>query len=213
VTHLGQRLSALVDGELASSERERVFVHMATCGSCRDEVAALRMLKLRLNGVGEIAAGAGLTGRLMGLIGLDDSRLAADMPSGQTVWPPPGGWPVHRAAQGGAFGGGEVDSTTEFPQPESGHGSREDLRAGRLFLAGSVVVFLAGLGTAALIAGGEPQTQAPAPPVTPSIDVLVVPHDTLTGTTPTAAPGQPIFQPDSEWLRPVTETSFVPRRP
>jgi anti-sigma factor RsiW len=191
VTHLGQRLSALIDGELDGSERDRVLVHMGKCGSCRDEVAALRMLKRRVNGVGETPAGAGLTGRLMGLselMGLDDSH-----------WPPPappGGWPVRRPAQ-----------------PEPGHGSRDDQRAGRLFLAGSVAVFLAGLGTAAFIAGGEPQTQAPAPPVTPSIDVLVVPHDTLTGTTPAGAPGQPIFQPESEWLRPITEMSFLPRRP
>ena len=104
MTHLGQRLSALIDGELAGSERERVLVHMAKCGSCRDEVAALRMLKRRMNALGEAAAGAGLTGRLMGLselMGFDQSRLAAGMPAGETVWPPPappGGWPVHGGA-------------------------------------------------------------------------------------------------------------------
>ena len=236
MTHLGQRLSALIDGELAGSERERVLVHMAKCGSCRDEVAALRMLKRRMNALGEAAAGAGLTGRLMGLselMGFDDSRLAAGMPAGETVWPPqapPGGWPVRRPASGGSVGGGALGGgslgggatggarteTAEISQAESGHESghdnRDDQRASRLFLAGSLAVFLAGLGTAAFIAGGEPQAQAPPAPVIPSVDVLVVPHDTLTGTMP-AMPGQARLQPDSELLRPATETPFLSRRP
>jgi anti-sigma factor RsiW len=150
LTHLGQRLSALIDGELDGSERERVLLHMARCGSCRDEVAALRMLKRRMNDLGEAAAGAGLTGRLMRL---RESGLADGMPAAETAWqPPPGSW--------------------EFPS----HTSRPEQRAGRYFLAGSLVVFLAGLGTAAFIAGGESQAQAPSPPVTPSVDVLVVPR-------------------------------------
>jgi len=152
LTHLGQRLSALIDGELDGSERERVLLHMARCGSCRDEVAALRMLKRRMNDLGEAAAGAGLTGRLMRL---RESGLADRMPAAEAAWPPslpPGGW--------------------EFPR----QGARSEQRAGRYFLAGSLVVFLAGLGTAAFIAGGEPQAQAPSPPATPMVDVLVVPH-------------------------------------
>jgi anti-sigma factor RsiW len=197
MTHLGQRLSALIDGELAGSERERVLTHMARCGSCRDEVAALRMLKRRMNALGEAAAGAGLTGRLMGLselAGLDDSRLAAGMSGRQQVWPPQppsGGW----------------------PQPDSGHGGRDDQRASRMFVAGSLAVFLAGLGTAAFIAGGEPQAQAPPPPVMPSVDVLVVPHDTLTGTTPGDRPAQTSLRPESEWLRPANDSPFLQRRP
>jgi anti-sigma factor RsiW len=174
LTHLGQRLSALIDGELDGSERERVLLHMAKCGSCREEVAALRMLKRRMNELGEAAAGAGLTGRLMRL---RESGLADGMPVADVAWPvpPARGW--------------------EFP----GDGARPEQRAGRYFLAGSLVVFLAGLGTAAFIAGGEPQAQAPSPPVAPSVDVLVVPrgsanahdsrlrHQDATHTAPTAS--------------------------
>jgi anti-sigma factor RsiW len=152
LTHLGQRLSALIDGELDRSERERVLLHMAKCGSCCDEVAALRMLKRRMNDLGEAAAGAGLTGRLMRL---RESGLADGMSAAEAVWPPPpppGGWAFPRQA------------------------ARSEQRVGRYFLTGSLAVFLAGLGTAAFIAGGEPQAQAPSPPVTPSVDVLVVPH-------------------------------------
>jgi anti-sigma factor RsiW len=195
VTHLGQRLSALIDGELEGSERERVFCHMAKCGSCRDEVAALRMLKRRMNALGPAAAGAGLTGRLMSLSDLMDldPRLSGGMPSGETVWPPPppaGGWPTHgRPAQ---------DASA------ADHGSRPDQRAGRYFLAGSLAIFLAGLGTAAVIAGGEPQARAPAPPVAPSIDVVVAPHG-----------GQPELwaPPLNEWPRPAVDATSFPGRP
>jgi anti-sigma factor RsiW len=160
MTHLGQRLSALIDGELDPSERERVLIHMTKCGSCRDEVAALRMLKRRMNALGEAAAGAalaGLTGRLMGL---SDSVLGGSMPAAEAAWPPtapPDGWQV------------------------PSQGSRPEQRLGKYFLAGSLVVVLAGLGTAALIAGGEPQAQAPSSPATPSVDVMMVPR-------PAAAP-------------------------
>lgn len=151
MTHLGQRLSALIDGELDGSERERVLLHMAKCDSCREEVAALRMLKRRMSALGDSAAsvGAGLTGRLMGL-----SALAGRGDQDRADPQAPGTW---------------LDDAGQRPaSPEQ--------RAGRYFLAGSLVVFLAGLGTAAFIASGEPQPQAPTQPITPSVDVVVFPH-------------------------------------
>ena len=73
------------------------------------------------------------------------------MAPADTVWPQPAGWPA------------------------GSHASR-DLRTSRYVFAGSVAVFLAGLGTAAFIAGGESQAQAPAPPVLPSVDVQLFSH-------------------------------------
>ncbi|MEH0546681.1 zf-HC2 domain-containing protein [Streptomyces sp. B21-105] len=43
--HLGDRLSALVDGELGHDTRERVLAHVATCPKCKSEVDAQRRLK------------------------------------------------------------------------------------------------------------------------------------------------------------------------
>ncbi|QCD58074.1 anti-sigma factor family protein [Streptomyces hawaiiensis] len=43
--HLGDRLSALVDGELGHDARERVLAHVATCPKCKTEVDAQRRLK------------------------------------------------------------------------------------------------------------------------------------------------------------------------
>ncbi|GGN35846.1 zf-HC2 domain-containing protein [Streptomyces fuscichromogenes] len=43
--HLGDRLSALVDGELGHETRERVLAHLATCARCKAEAEAQRALK------------------------------------------------------------------------------------------------------------------------------------------------------------------------
>ncbi|KAB1147638.1 zf-HC2 domain-containing protein [Streptomyces luteolifulvus] len=44
-THLGDRLSALVDGELGHDSRDRVLAHLATCPKCKAEADAQRRLK------------------------------------------------------------------------------------------------------------------------------------------------------------------------
>ncbi|MCX3060985.1 anti-sigma factor family protein [Streptomyces beihaiensis] len=43
--HLGDRLAALVDGELDHDARERVLAHLATCARCKSEADAQRRLK------------------------------------------------------------------------------------------------------------------------------------------------------------------------
>jgi anti-sigma factor RsiW len=65
--HLGERLSALIDGELSDAQRERVLAHLARCDDCRQEAAALRLLKRRMHGLGEAAAADALTWRLLAL--------------------------------------------------------------------------------------------------------------------------------------------------
>ena len=67
MSHLGHRLSALIDGELSHAQRERVLAHLARCQSCRREAAALRALKQRMHALGEATAGTALTDRLVAL--------------------------------------------------------------------------------------------------------------------------------------------------
>lgn len=43
--HLGDRLSALVDGELGHEARDRVLAHLATCAKCKAEADEQRRLK------------------------------------------------------------------------------------------------------------------------------------------------------------------------
>jgi RNA polymerase sigma-70 factor (ECF subfamily) len=54
--HLGERLSALIDGELSDTQRERVLAHLAGCEDCRREAVALRLLKRRMHALGDAAA-------------------------------------------------------------------------------------------------------------------------------------------------------------
>ena len=49
MSHLGERLSAFIDGELSHAQRDRVLAHLARCEPCRVEAAALRMLKRGFN--------------------------------------------------------------------------------------------------------------------------------------------------------------------
>jgi anti-sigma factor RsiW len=65
--HLGERLSALIDGELSDTQRERVLAHLAGCEDCRREAAALRLLKRRMHTLGDAAADDDLTWRLLAL--------------------------------------------------------------------------------------------------------------------------------------------------
>jgi anti-sigma factor RsiW len=67
VSHLGHRLSALIDGELSHTQRERVLAHLAKCEPCRQEAAALRLLKQRMHALGEATANTALTDRLVAM--------------------------------------------------------------------------------------------------------------------------------------------------
>jgi anti-sigma factor RsiW len=67
VSHLGHRLSALIDGELGHAQRDRVLAHLAWCEPCRREAVALRALKQRMHALGEATADAALTARLVAL--------------------------------------------------------------------------------------------------------------------------------------------------
>lgn len=67
MSHLGHRLSALIDGELSGPQRERVLAHLARCEPCRQEATALRALKQRMHALGEATADTALTARLVAM--------------------------------------------------------------------------------------------------------------------------------------------------
>ena len=69
MTHLGRRLTALIDGELSAAERDRVHAHLAGCAACRAEAKELRELKKRIRGLSDLAAGDALTARLIAIAG------------------------------------------------------------------------------------------------------------------------------------------------
>jgi hypothetical protein len=97
MSHLGQRISALIDGELSDSERDRVLTHIAGCDACRQEAVALRALKHRMHSLGEAMVDAALTGRLMAMAMPPDGRpWTARQP-----WRSRGGFPAARMLTAG----------------------------------------------------------------------------------------------------------------
>jgi anti-sigma factor RsiW len=75
VNHLGDLLSALIDGELTGADLDRANAHLAACPDCRTEAAELRQLKRALRALAE-AAGADLHGAAA----LSERLLALDGP-------------------------------------------------------------------------------------------------------------------------------------
>ena len=65
MSHLGERASALVDGELGHTERERALAHLTFCADCRAELDAIRALKSRLRSLDPPAVPADLTMSLL----------------------------------------------------------------------------------------------------------------------------------------------------
>ncbi|WP_410536640.1 anti-sigma factor family protein [Streptomyces sp. KL2] len=81
--HLGDRLAALVDGELGHETRERVLAHLATCHTCKAEADAQRRLKSVFADAAPPPPSEGLLARLQGLPG-----GLADEPGGGRGGPP-----------------------------------------------------------------------------------------------------------------------------
>lgn len=85
MSHLGHRLSALIDGELNHAQRERVLAHLAKCEPCRCEATALRVLKQRMHALGEATANTALTDRLVALG--DRGQLPGGLGLHRRRWP------------------------------------------------------------------------------------------------------------------------------
>jgi anti-sigma factor RsiW len=69
VIHLGDNLSALVDGELAGADLDRANAHLAACERCRGDAAALRALKTQLRDLAAHTDHDDLTLRLLAMAG------------------------------------------------------------------------------------------------------------------------------------------------
>jgi anti-sigma factor RsiW len=156
MSHLGPRLSALVDGELSADERDRAHAHLAGCADCRAEANELRALKKRMRGLDDVPPDDALTQRLIGI-----AEPGAPVP------------PRRRARQLRA-----PASRPPGRPPRTGH-----RRPRRRYLAlGVVSCVFAGLSVTAFTMGGDQQT--PGPRITPQVQLYSVQHAITTGQVP-----------------------------
>ncbi|MFD8716531.1 zf-HC2 domain-containing protein [Streptomyces sp. NPDC059629] len=103
--HLGDRLSALVDGELGHESRDRVLAHLATCARCKAEADAQRALKSAFAQAAPPPPSESFLARLQGLPGGGDTDGGS--PFGE-------GGPSGRRSDSGLFGVSREDRRFEF---------------------------------------------------------------------------------------------------
>ena len=167
MSHLGDRLSALVDGELSGAERDRAYAHLAGCAQCRTEAAQLRALKRKLRSLVEGApAEAAMTRRLISMTG-------------------PGGPPPPRRALLRVVPGPRPLAPATIGRPT--HRSTRPGTHRRRYLLLGTVSLVVGLGTAAFTAGGAGQA-APGPKIIPPVELYSVEHAIITGQVPFSGP-------------------------
>ncbi|MGD0605624.1 MAG: zf-HC2 domain-containing protein [Streptosporangiaceae bacterium] len=183
MSHLGDRLSALVDGELDGAERDRAHAHLASCEPCRAEAAELRALKRQLRTLDTGApAEAAMTRRLIALTG-----PGGPMPSGS-----------RQVAPGRRTGRPRRRAIRALTRPQSG---RPRSAQRRRYLMLGTVSLVVGLGTVAFTAGGGSDS-APGPKITPPVEMYSVEHAITTGEVPFAplsAASSAVRPPATPW--------------
>lgn len=168
MSHLGDRITALVDQKLDPASREQVLCHLVACAECRAEVDLERGVR-----------------RALSLLGYDqtpppslEARLLAVGEPGD-VWPAPPGRRSPLAPSPFAWPAAEsVLPVTRTPYRAAPQRSRK-----RFVFAGSLSL---GAATAAMafVVGGQPAGPALSPPV----DSYRVEHAAVTGTVPLTDP-------------------------
>ncbi|HMD91581.1 MAG TPA: zf-HC2 domain-containing protein [Trebonia sp.] len=206
MSHLGEQISALVDGELNGAELDRANAHLATCEQCRAEAAELRQLKRELRALAAPPAAGkadghaspaeaadALTRRLLAMAGpggpvpsrgLRREQHARDRHHGKL---PRGGRPPR-----GRTGMRASERPPADGQPYSrrrpGGTSGETRRRGRYMLWSAVSIVVVGIGAAAFSMGGS--TAEPGPKITPQLEMFSVEHALTFGDVPFPDPTQ-----------------------
>ena len=175
MSHLGEQISALVDGELTGAELDRANAHLAACERCRTEAAAMRQLKRELRALGEIEGDNDLTRRLLGMAG----------PGGPVPSRRQRREQYERERRPGRPPGDGQSSVRRLP----GGSFEEPRRRPRYVLWSAVSVVDVGIGTAAFSMGGGSSGE-PGPKITPQLEMFSIEHALTFGDVPFPDPTQ-----------------------
>jgi anti-sigma factor RsiW len=183
VTHLGDHLSALIDGELSGTDLDRANAHLAACGACRDEAHALRRLKHDLRAIADICDAEGLTSRLLAMPSQDHIRQAdqdlvlAGHPARHLGRAPSGRRRATARPAGRRRPADPYDSLVSRRPPR---------RRRRYVLWSTVSLVVVGIGTAAFGMGGS--GGGTEPQITPQLEVFDMQHAATSGDVPFVDP-------------------------
>ncbi|MER6507637.1 anti-sigma factor [Nonomuraea sp. NPDC048881] len=174
MAHLGERVSALVDGELNHTERDRALAHLTFCADCRREVESMRALKSRLRSLDGPAMPADLTMSLLRM-----AEPGGPLPPRERPFPTRtfGGVPIP--------GPHSIAPLDNRPRRDATAGASGPGRGGRrrgAYVAVGVVSAAVALGTFFAVSGTGPQTSPPP------VELWRVQHSPATSAPPTATP-------------------------
>jgi anti-sigma factor RsiW len=185
VSHLEERISALVDGELTGAELDRASAHLAACARCRQEAAELRQLKRQLRALAApwdppadaafrplaapdrsasqrpVSAEEALTRRLLAMAG------------------PGGPVPSRRFRR--------ERSRRARRTARGGQPPRAPLLRGRYVVWSAVSLVVVGVGAAAFSMGGGGSPE-PGPQITPQLEMFSLEHAIQSGDIPFPEP-------------------------
>ncbi|MGH3207804.1 MAG: anti-sigma factor family protein [Trebonia sp.] len=176
--HLGELLSALVDGELSGAELDRANAHVASCGACRVEAHALRRLKHQLRALAEVSDSADITMRLLAMSGTNSQPDGQPGGEGHAAQVPARQLGRERARRGRVAAGRRAMADPYSAQPSRRLVRR---RRGRYVLWSTVSLVVVGVGTAFGLGGSAAST---GPQITPQLEVFDLQHAVTSGDVP-----------------------------
>ncbi|MEU7859007.1 anti-sigma factor [Nonomuraea sp. NPDC049141] len=178
MSHLGERVSALVDGELNHTERDRALAHLTFCGDCRREVESMRALKSRLRSLDGPVMPADLTMSLLRM-----SEPGGPLPPRERPFPTRtfGGVPIP-----GPHSIAPLDNRPRRDATGGASGPGRGTRRRSTYVAVGVVSAAVALGTFFAVSGVGQTAQAP--PAEMFEQARHTPTSSPTTTLPTATP-------------------------
>jgi anti-sigma factor RsiW len=192
VSHLGDQLSAVVDGELSGAELDRANAHLAHCCTCRDEAHALRRLKKQLRALAaDVADSDDFTSRLLAITAAarveksatDQAQAPADPYQEARVGEVlvrllPASRSGRRRRRAGPHPAHPGDYATAPRRPQ---GTVPDPRRRRQVLWGTLSLVVVGIGSAAFSLGGAGPS---GPRIAPQFEVYDQQHAATSGDMP-----------------------------